>query len=195
MITTNSTDNASPALPLPVTDEILIRQFKDGQADAFNVLYTRYLPSVYKRVRCVIPAEDVEDVTQEVFIAVLQSLQGFRGESQFGTWLRTLTNYKVAEYYRKRNRKKEAPQTSLSEADARRIGGPTRMEEEQFHLQNALYHLPENYREVLLLRFAEGLQFHQIAEVTGQNLEAVKSLFRRAITKLRLILDEGYEKN
>ncbi len=195
MITTNSTDNASPALPLPITDEVLIRQFKDGQSDAFNVLYARYLPSVYKRVRCVIPAEDVEDVTQEVFIAVLQSLQGFRGDSQFGTWLRTLTNYKVAEYYRKRNRKKEAPQTSLSEADAQRRGGPTRTEEEQFQLQSALYQLPENYREVLLLRFAEGLQFHQIAEVTGQNMEAVKSLFRRAVTKLRLILDEGYEKN
>lgn len=195
MITTNSTDNASPALPLPITDEVLIRQFKDGQADAFNVLYARYLPSVYKRVRCVIPAEDVEDVTQEVFIAVLQSLQGFRGESQFGTWLRTLTNYKVAEYYRKRNRKKEAPQTSLSEADAQRKSGPTRVEEEQFQLQHALYQLPENYREVLLLRFAEGLQFQQIAEVTGQNMEAVKSLFRRAVTKLRLILDEGYEKN
>jgi RNA polymerase sigma-70 factor, ECF subfamily len=195
MITTKSTDNASPVLPLPITDEVLIRQFKDGQVDAFNVLYARYLPSVYKRVRCVIPVEDVEDVTQEVFIAVLQSLKGFRGESQFGTWLRTLTNYKVAEYYRKRNRKKEAPQTALSEADGKRTGGPTRTEEEQFQLQYALYQLPENYREVLLLRFAEGLQFHQIAEMTGQNLEAVKSLFRRAITKLRLILDNGYEKN
>ena len=189
MTTTNSTDNASSASSPAITNETLIQQFKDGQADAFNVLYTRHISSVYNRVRYVIPFEDVEDVTQEVFIAVLRSLATFRGDSQFSTWLRTLTNHKIAEYYRKRNRKKEAPQTSLSEADARREGSPARLEEEQIALQHALNLLPEDYREILLLRFAEGLQFHQIAELTGQNLEATKSLFRRAIAKLRSHLE------
>ena len=188
MITTNSTENPSPALPL-ISDETLIRQFKDGQAEAFNALYARHVSSVYRRVCYVVPSEDVEDVTQEVFIAALQSLGSFRGESQFSTWLRTLTNYKVAEFYRKRNRKKEAPQAPLSEADQRRAGGPGRAEEEQIQLQNALNQLPESYREVLLLRFAEGLQFHQIPGLTGQNLEATKSLFRRAVAKLRLFLE------
>lgn len=159
--------------------------------DAFNMLYTRHVSSVYKRVRYVVPEDDVEDVTQEVFIAVLKSLPSFRGESLFTTWLRTLTNHKVAEYYRKRNRKKDAPQVALSEVDSRNMGGPDRLEEDQVNLQNALNQLPDNYREILLLRFAEGLQFDQIAVATGQNLEAIKSLFRRAIAKLRVILDDG----
>ena len=61
--------------------------------------------------------------------------------------------------------------------------------EERIYIQRALQKLPENYQEVVLLRFAEDLQFNEIAEILGQNLEATKSLFRRAIAALRNHLD------
>ncbi len=172
------------------TDELLIRQFKDGNSNAFDELYRRHLSSVYRRVRFVIPEEDVEDVTQEVFIAALKSLPSFRGEAQFGTWLRTLTNNKVAEYYRKRNRKQEAPQVPLAEGLGHSEGSTPRTMEEGIALRRALRQIPEPYQDVILLRFAEGMQFNEIAELTGQNLEATKSLFRRAISALRKHLDK-----
>lgn len=172
------------------SDKFLIQQFKNGNSNAFNELYERHLPKVYRRVQYVIPETDVEDVTQEVFIAALKSLGSFRGESQFGTWLRTLTNHKVAEYYRKRNRKSEAPQVPLLEAIGYTEGSSSEHMEERIALRNALNEIPNNYQEIILLRFAEGLQFNEIAEMTGQNLEAVKSLFRRAIAALRKKLDE-----
>ena len=171
-------------------DEHLIQQFKDGNSDAFNALYDRHLPYVYNRVRYVVPETDVEDVTQEVFIAALKSLSSFRGEAQFSTWLRTLTNHKVAEYYRRRNRKQEAPQVPLFEALGRSESGTSRAMEERIALRKALQELPDQYREVILLRFAEGMQFNEIAKLTGQNLEAAKSLFRRAMSALRNHLDE-----
>jgi RNA polymerase sigma-70 factor (ECF subfamily) len=173
------------------SDELLIQKFKDGNSDAFNALYERHLASVYNRVRYVVPEEEVEDITQEVFIAAIKSLHSFRGEAQFSTWLRTLTNHKVAEYYRKRNRKREAPQVPLSEIIARSEDNPARMMEERVVLRKALNQISESHREVILLRFAEGLQFHEIAELTGQNLEATKSLFRRAMSALRNQLDES----
>lgn len=172
------------------SDEVLIQQFKDGSLDAFNALYRRYLPNVYNRVRYVIPAEDVEDVTQEVFLAALKSLTSFRGEAQFSTWLRTLTNHKVAEYYRKRNRKQEVQHAPLSEAAGRMEGHTSKVMEERIVMRRALQQLPASYQEVLLLRFAEDLQFNEIADVTGQSLEATKSLFRRAIAALRNQLDD-----
>ena len=58
---------------------------------------------MYKRVRFVIPEEDVEDITQEIFIAVMKSLKSFRYEARFSTWLRTLVNRQVADYYRRRH--------------------------------------------------------------------------------------------
>lgn len=171
------------------SDEILIQQFKDGNKNAFDELYQRYLSGIYKRVRFVVPENDVEDVTQEIFIAAFKSLSSFRGEAQFGTWLRTLTNNKVAEYYRRRNRKQEAPQVPLNDALGRTEGNTVKIMEERITLRNALRQIPDQYQEVILLRFAEGLQFNEIAEVTGQHLEATKSLFRRAISALRDQLD------
>jgi RNA polymerase sigma-70 factor (ECF subfamily) len=176
--------------PEHMSDEELIRQFKDGRRDAFDALYLRYLPAVYKRVRYVVPEDDIEDVTQEIFIAALKSLSSFRGDAQFGTWLRTLTNHKVAEFYRKRNRKQEPRLAALSEAAAGRTeGGTPKTMEDRILIQRALQKMPENYREVILLRFAEDLQFNEIAQLLNQNLEATKSLFRRAISALRNHLD------
>ena len=173
------------------TDETLIRQFREGDASAFDVLYQRHLPGVYNRVRYIIPEGDVEDVTQEVFMAALKSLPSFRGEAQFSTWLRTLINHKVAEYYRRRGRKREAPQVPLAEAVERGGGQSSRSLEERIALRRALGQLPGQYRDLILLRFAEGMQFNEIAELTGQNLEATKSLFRRAVSALRKSLDDS----
>jgi RNA polymerase sigma factor (sigma-70 family) len=172
------------------SEEALIQQFKDGNLDAFDVLYRRYLPNVYNRVRYVIPAEDVEDVTQEVFLAALKSLPAFRGDAQFSTWLRTLTNHKVAEFYRKRNRKQEVQQAPLSEAAGRMEGHTSQAMEERIVMQRAIEQLSASYQEILILRFAEDLQFNQIAEMTGQSLDATKSLFRRAVAALKNQLDE-----
>jgi RNA polymerase sigma-70 factor (ECF subfamily) len=172
-----------------VSDEHLVQQFVQGDLLAFDSLYDRHVRAVYKRVRYVIPEMDIEDVTQEVFIAVIGSLSTFRGEAQFTTWLRTLTNRKVAEYYRKRNRKKETIQVDLFEAEEC-IDQSTRSSmEEIIVLQNSLNNLPQLYREVILLRFAEGLPFNEIAKLLKKNLEATKSLYRRAIYTLREMVD------
>jgi len=183
-------ENISKPTIQETSDEILIKQYKDGSKEAFDALYLRHLPNVYKRVRYVVPENDVEDVTQEVFIAVLRSLSTFRGEAQFGTWLRTLTNHKVAEFYRRRSRKQEPLLAPLSEASGTLTGSTSKAMEERIFIQSALQKLPDNYREIILLRFAEDLQFNEIALLTDQNLEATKSLFRRAISALRSYLDK-----
>jgi RNA polymerase sigma-70 factor (ECF subfamily) len=171
------------------SDEYLIQQFAQGDELAFDTLYHRYVKVVYNRVRYVTPEIDVEDVTQEVFIAVLHSLSSFRGEAKFSTWLRTLTNNKVAEYYRKRSRKKEAVQVDLEYAEQSSDHSNTSSLEDLITLQRALNELPKQYREVILLRFAEGMPFNEIADCLNKNLEATKSLHRRAISALKESLE------
>ena len=172
-----------------ISDEHLIQQFVQGDLRAFDSLYYRHIRSVYNRVRYTVPETDVEDVTQEVFIAALHSIPSFRGEARFGTWLRTLTNNKVAEYYRKRSRKKETMQVDLIHAERRGDRSNHSTFEDRIALRNALKVIPDQYREVILLRFAEGMQFNEIAELLHQNPEATKSLFRRAMSALRKKLD------
>jgi len=134
-----------------------------------------------------------------VFIAVMKSLKSFRCESLFRTWLRTILQRQVANYYRQRG-----PDTvsfnqddCLSEDDEPYT--PIRITEDdcpnlddRIILNQALRSIPCNYREILLLRFAEGMQFNEIAKQQGQSLEATKSLFRRAVAALHKQVDEAH---
>jgi RNA polymerase sigma-70 factor, ECF subfamily len=165
-----------PTLP---SDSELVQSAQHGKLEAFTMLYERYLPMVNNRVRYVVPPEDVEDVTQEVFISAIRSIKSFRGEAKFGTWLRTLTIRQVADYYRRRKR----PTTPLDE----NLHAPhdPASTDEAILLRQAFKKLPEQYREILLLRFAEDMPFNEIACLQGRNIESVKSLFRRAVAALQ----------
>jgi RNA polymerase sigma-70 factor (ECF subfamily) len=172
-----------------VSDEHLIQQFVQGDLIAFDSLYDRHVKAVFNRVRYTIPQTDVEDVTQDVFCAALRSLPKFRGEAQFTTWLRTLTNHKVAEYYRRRSRKKETMQVDLEHAEKQSDHSNASSLEDLITLQNALNSLPNLYREVILLRFAEEMPFNEIADCLNKKPEAVKSLYRRAMAALHVTMD------
>ena len=174
-------------------DNRLVELAQSGDQASFNALYDRHFSAVYNRVRYTIPEHDVDDVTQEVFIAVLKSLHSFQGRSKFSTWLRTLTNRQVAGYYRIRERKvKEElfPEGVQFSQDG--FAGDTK-HNERIAIRKALQGLPQHYQEVILLRFAEGLKFTEISDVLMQNPEAVKSLFRRAIASLRTELEKDYD--
>ena len=177
------------------SDEDLIRQVQKGDMEAFNSLYTRHLPLVYNRVRYRIPTTDVEDVTQEVFITVVKSLKGFKGNSSFKTWLRTLTNRRVADYYRQRKEQEVQLSEPLTDMNPGAFPGlstedNTESMDNQLLIRDALTALPEHYQDILLLRFAEGLKFQDIARADGRSLEATKSLFRRAMEAVRTQLGE-----
>lgn len=178
-------------------DTELVRSAQQGRLEAFTALYERYLPLVYGRVRCAIPAQDVEDVTQEVFIAVVRSLKNFRHESRFSTWLRTLVNRQIADYYRSR-KGYIANQLSIDSENIHvdwissfSTGDHVDTTHEMIIVRQAMQNLPDNYREILLLRFAEGLRFDEIAQQQGQSLEATKSLFRRAVAALQKRVANG----
>ena len=168
------------------TDEQLARQAKAGDREAFLALYNRYLSKVFNRVKSRVPPDHVEDVTQEVFIAVLRSISKFQFKSLFNTWLYTIVNRQIADFYRKRNRSQGKVQNiSLEAMD---YGEPSYEHtnlDERASLQRAMNTVPDHYREVILMRFADGLSFAEIAEQREQSLEAVKSLYRRAIQAVR----------
>ena len=173
-----------------LSDIQLVQMAQQGSREAFGTLYDRYLPMVYNRVRYVIPEQDVEDVTQEIFIAMLRSLKSFQHKAKFSTWLRTLTNRRVVDYYRKRKPSEEG-EVDIDMSDTERVDPALSTEgyavqlDDNIVLKDALANLPEQYRDIILLRYAEGLKFSEMATLNAQSLEATKSLYRRAMTALR----------
>ena len=169
------------------SDEDLVRQARDGDGDAFLALYERYSGIVYRRVRSRVPSQYAEDVTQEVFIAVVRSLPRFEARSRFSTWLYTIVSRQIADFYRQHRRYADPSNVALDDVEGM-LSTPLYKHErsdERALIQQALAQLPEHYQNVILMRFADGLTFAEIARQNGQSLEATKSLFRRAIQAIR----------
>lgn len=163
------------------SDENLVVLAQAGDRDAFMTLYNRYLKKVYNRVKSRVPATDADDVTQEVFIALVKSLPRFEQRSSFSTWLYTIVNRQIADFYRRHYRQQDHKNISLDAYDELNLPAADGENDEMLRIQQALHTLPENYQEVILMRFADGLSFSDIASKTGKSLEATKSLYRRAI--------------
>jgi DNA-directed RNA polymerase specialized sigma24 family protein len=155
-------------MPADGNEEHLARRAQQGDNEAFLKLYDLYLQKVYRRVRSKVPPPYVEDVTQEVFIAVLRSLHRF-------------------DFYRQRSRYTDPESVSLDLMENSLSESPYPYESgsERALVQKAFTKLPDHYQEIVFARFADGLTFAEIAEQRQQSLEAVKSLYRRAIQALK----------
>src|SRR5215207_11178247 len=168
-----------------VSDEQLARQAQLGDREAFLSLYNRYLDRVYKRVKSKVPPQDVDDVTQEIFIAVVRSLDSFEQRSRFNTWLYTIVNRQIADFYRKRSRTLQKQSVGFDLVGYMVTAPENENVDQHMTIQKVFNELPEHYQGIILARFADGLTFSEIAVDRKQTLEAVKSLYRRAIQAIR----------
>jgi RNA polymerase sigma-70 factor, ECF subfamily len=173
-----------------VSDEQLARDAQLGDRDAFMTLYNRYFNRVHNRVKSKIPTADVEDITQEIFIAVVRSLDRFEQRSLFSTWLYTIVNRQIADFYRKRSRSADNESVEFDLVGNSLMAPEDENADLQRQIQRVMQTLPDHYQEIILSRFADGLTFAEIAVLKGQSLEAVKSLYRRAIQAVREQVDE-----
>jgi len=147
--------------------------------------------------------EDAEDVTQEVFVQVYQSVEGFKRESKFSTWLYRITLSKAMDHERRKKRKKrfafvkalfgEDNEVIVNLSDFNHPGVTLDNKEKAAVLFKAMQTLPENQRTAFALNKVEGLSYQEISEVMNTTVSAVESLLHRAKTNLRKELRSFYE--
>lgn len=166
-----------------------------------------YAPRVYNLARRLLGnAEDAEDVTQEVFLQVLRKLPTFRGEATFSTWLYRVAVNTALAYRRKRavRDKHEVadPLTDFAADGQHRVPvlrwvRPPEQEilDREAHrvIEDAIAHLPENYRDVFVLHDVEDLRTADVAALLGLSVAAVKSRLHRARLLLRKELAPYFE--
>ena len=175
----------------PIPDEILVQRILQGEEEAFEVLYERYFPRVFRFVnRRVRIRSDAEDVVQEVFINVFSSLGSFRGEAPFVAWVLGLTRRTIAARFKK----KRHPTVPLEAEEVERPGPliPTGHREstplENYEcrercerLQDAATHrLNADQLRLFELYHLEHQSIRQIAIATHKTEDAVKSNLYRA---------------
>lgn len=180
----------------------LIRLARRGNADAFEKLYTENQGKVYAlALRMCGNEQDAMDVSQESFLKAYRSLDSFRGDSAFSTWLYRLTANTATDFIRSRTR---TATISLDELQEREEGfdppAPTLTPEETAEknesmreLSDALTLLPEESRRILLLRELSGLSYEELSKELSLDLGTVKSRLNRARAKLCALM--GRERN
>lgn len=190
------------------SDEDLMLAYASGQAKAFEVLYQRHRRPVFNFILRSVHAPDLaEELMQEVFMRVIQNAENYTRSARFTTWLYTIArNICIDSYRRKKHRytlSLQQPSPALGE-DAppleQTIEDPDskdRNENYTIHrkihglLEAALQTLPDEQREVFLLREVSQLPFKEIASIVGTLENTVKSRMRYALEHLRKHLEDA----
>ncbi|HET8777625.1 MAG TPA: RNA polymerase sigma factor [Candidatus Limnocylindria bacterium] len=158
---------------------------------AFGALYRRYLDRVYGYCYYLLgDHHDAEDVTERTFMAALAAIDGYRDEgASFRSWLFRIAHNQLVNALRSRRRRRASSLDEVvepvSDADPAGFVG---MAEESRRLRRALDALPEDRRQVVVLRFVDGLSAREIGAVLGRSEGAVRVLQHRALRQLAEIL-------
>jgi RNA polymerase sigma-70 factor (ECF subfamily) len=186
-------------------DEELLARFNRGDTEAFGALLERYRKPIFNFVlRSVRDRATAEELLQDTFLRVVQRAEDFKGQSKFSTWLYTIARNLCIDHGRKmvfrRHRSLDAPlrsgeddsRTLLDKVEGQEHGSDRKATANELsdRIAEAVETLPEEQREVFLMREVQGLPFKEIAAIAGVPENTVKSRMRYALERLQEALSE-----
>ncbi len=183
-----------------MTDEELLLKFREPSSRnwAFNLLVRKYQQKLYWHIRkMVIDHDDADDLVQETFIKVWNSLDTFRGDSQLYTWLYRIATNECLNFLAKKRRRFFLPigdvEGELLEKlentpSAVTSGEGPSGEEIQLKLQKALLKLPDKQRLVFNMKYYEEMKYEEISAITGTSVGALKASYHLATKKIEEFL-------
>lgn len=160
----------------------LVRAAQKGDRASFGRLYERYARMVHGLLLAKLPAQAVDDLTQDVFMKALRRLSTLRERGRFGGWLAAIARSATSDYYRQ-----SVPEEALEDSAENDPPDPhaTSDQYEATRVLDMIRSLPEAYRETLILRLVEGMTGPEIAERTGMTAGSVRVNLHRGMEQLR----------
>ncbi len=177
----------------------LTEKLRSGDFAAVEELYHAYSDKLYTWVLKQAGGDQAvaEDIVQETFLAALNSLDKFRGDSQLYTWLCSIAYHKINDLYRRQAREVKLEElpfgVEITELERDRDTEPiipSTMESEETRqaVRQALVNLPGDYRQVLTLKYIEGVPVLEISRIMSRSPKSVEGLLSRARRILRSTL-------
>lgn len=172
-------------------DAALIALWRGGDERAATALVERHAQAIARFAASLGEREEVEEIVQDTFIRAFGSLDSFRGESTFRTWLLTITRNLVRD--RQRGRKRSRLHVEIQENDL--VSASDALEgtvaaETQRRLQAAVETLSPMQRSIFTLRVAEGLSYKEIAVAVGSTEGAARVHYHNAMRVIREKINE-----
>ena len=162
----------------------LIKRAIRGDSEAFGELYSIYLDRIYRYVFYQVRDKmTAEDITEEVFIKAWKALASCKGkERTFSSWLYRIAHNQLIDSLRKRRAELPLqPEMTNGLFDRNQMEGALEQQEQL----EALAYLPRNQRQVIILKFIEGLDNREISRTMSKSEGAIRVLQTRALTTLR----------
>jgi RNA polymerase sigma-70 factor, ECF subfamily len=176
------------------SDEELMLCYRDGDAGAFDVLYTRHKGGLFRYLhRQCRDAAAAEELFQDVWMSLIRARAGYTVQAKFTTYLYRLAHNRLVDHYRKHSQAaaslfEGANGEALEEVVDERAPPPDAAHDSRQQARRLLEliaELPEAQREAFLLQQESGMGVEEIAQATGVNRETAKSRLRYAMARLR----------
>lgn len=178
-----------------MTENDVIKKCKKGSREAFNILFSRYQSQVINIAYSMLSnQEDAYDAAQEVFVKVYRSIESFKEQSSFTTWIYRITANVCSDILRKRQR--DGNVISLNqytdenkdidiEDESASVEYNMELSEKQVAVRDAINELKEEYRVIITMCDIEGMSYDEISEMLGIPNGTVKSRINRARNVLK----------
>jgi RNA polymerase sigma-70 factor (ECF subfamily) len=180
-------------------DTDLIRSFQEGNQQALEILINRYKEKIFSSIFFLVKDKYLaEDLFQEVFIKVIDTLQNdrYNEEGKFVQWALRISHNLCVDYFRKINRVKiinsgddkdifETLDINVESADAHLVQSQTHSK-----IRDMIQHLPEEQREVIVLRHYAEMSFKEIAIITNTSINTALGRMRYGLINLRKMMME-----
>lgn len=185
-------------------EDLLIAELKNKSNEAFDFLVRNYENMVFNTVLGIVQNHtDAEDVSQDVFIKIFQSIHNFRGDSKLSTWVYRICITKAIDFVRSKKTRKGfgffkeiIGLTNTHEPTADVLfyhpGVSLDNKESAAILFKAIKQLPNNQKAAFVLIKTEGLSYNTVAQILEISEKAVEGLMHRAKENLRKTLEEFY---
>jgi RNA polymerase sigma-70 factor (ECF subfamily) len=171
-------------------DAELIARWKAGDQGAATELVERHAPALARfAVSCGL-RDDVEELVQDTFVRAFGSLDGFRGESSFRTWLFTIERRLMLDRRRAARRRPQGVEIAEDDAATEYDALDEVMAgEAESQVRAAVHRLTPTQREVFMLRVTEGLSYREIAKAVGTTEGAARVHYHNALRTMKEVLD------
>jgi RNA polymerase sigma-70 factor (ECF subfamily) len=173
------------------TDFDLVARWKEGDERAATLLVERHAEAVARFAASAGARDDVGEVVQDTFVRAFASLDGFRGESAFRTWLFTIARRLILD--RRRAGRRRGEEVEVKDTDVRTeydALDAVVAEETEGRMRAALDGLTPTQREVFTLRVSEGMSYREIADVAGTTEGAARVHYHNAMRAIKEFLDD-----
>lgn len=182
---------------LKKTDNELINLFSDGHDQALDSLISRYKDKLYNAILFIVKDKyHAEDISQEVFIKIIETLKSgkYKEEGKFLPWAMRIAHNLCVDYFRKLKRFPFAKSSVENDVLDTINSAEANVEERIIKSQNLgkaqdmLEQLPEEQREVIILRHFANLSFKEIADITGCSINTALGRMRYGLINLRKMM-------